>query len=330
MKKLLLSLAICSTQISIAQSVDTYIFKVETGKAYTPLTTGTNITPTLVWDEENFKVPLGFTANIGGKSTTNFSIATSGVFAIASDTIGKVNAFMPFAADLIDRSFTSTPESPIRYLVTGTTPNRIFKLEFFNAGFFEEYNLYGTNDDSVNFQVWVYETSNIVEFRYGSSKITNPSDYFDGAAPLIGYGKNFDLDLYTFDKLYFLNGTSASPKVDSITSITSIPTSLSNYPASGTVYRFIPKTVAASIGESSIATKFQVYPTLTADKITVISDNVAATSGKFIDLNGKVVTVIQNIENGKNTFDVSNLASGNYLLEITNAEGKAVYKFTKQ
>ena len=40
--------------------------------------------------------------------------------------------------------------------------------------------------------------------------------------------------------------------------------------------------------------------------------------------------VIQNIENGKNTFDVSNLASGNYLLEITNAEGKAVYKFTKQ
>lgn len=334
MKKLLLSLAICSTQISIAQSVDTYIFKVETGKAYTPLTTGTNITSGLLWDEENFKIPLGFTANIGGKTISNFSVMFGATVGVASDTTGVINTFLPFFdSDLEDRGWISgTPKSPLRYLVTGTSPNRIFKFEAFNAGFYDEEGIYGTLNDSVNFQVWLYETSNIVEIRFGSSLISNPTDYFytTGNAPGIGYFKDIDVNAASFTKAYYLKGNPSSPTLDSATSFTGITTSLNAYPSSGTVYRFIPKTVAASIGESTISTKFQVYPTLTADKITVIADNVAATSGKFIDLNGKVVTVIQNIENGKNTFDVSNLASGNYLLEITNAEGKAVYKFTKQ
>lgn len=330
MKKILLAFAVCCTQISIAQSVDSYLFKVETGKAYTPLTTATNITSTLIWDEENFKVPMGFTANIGGTSTNNFSIATTGVFAIASDTSGVVNAFIPFGADLIDRSLTSTPESPIRYLISGTTPNRIFKLEFFNAGFYEEYNIYGTNDDSVNFQVWVYETSNIVEFRYGSSKITNSSDYFDGAAPLIGYGKNLNLTTFTFDKIYTLSGNSSIPIIDSITSSSTSAPLMSNYPANGTVYRFIPKTVAASIGESSIAGQFQVYPTITTENITVVANYNTATSARIIDQNGKLVSLIEHIKKGANTIDVSHFATGNYVLEMANAEGKAIYKFTKQ
>jgi hypothetical protein len=277
---------------------------------------------------------MGFTLNIDGKTTSDFSYLSGGGFGPSTDTIGIINSFFAFTgSDLIDRgAISGTASSPLRYTTTGTTPNRIFKFEAFNAGFYDEGDLYGTLDDSINFQMWVYETTNIVELRFGASKITNPSDYFYfGNAPMFGYGKDFNMDSFTITKGYSLTGTPSAPSIDSFTDLMSstFPT-LSSYPASGTVYRFIPKAVASSIGESAIATKFQVYPTITADNITIIADNIAATSGKFIDINGKVITVIQNIENGKNTFDVSNLASGNYLLEISNAEGKAVYKFTKQ
>lgn len=334
MKKILLTLAICSTQLSIAQSVDSYIFKVETGKAYTPLTTGTNITSGILWDDENIKIPLGFTTNIGGKTTSSFSILFGANIGAASDTLGVINTFFPFFdSDLIDRGqISGTAKSPLRYLVSGTSPNRIFKFEAFNAGFFDEADLYNTLNDSVNFQVWLYETSNIVEIRFGSSLISNPTDYFytTGDAPVIGYIKDVDIDALTFPKAYFLKGNSSAPTVDSATSFAGITSSVSAYPSSGTVYRFIPKVVAASIGESNIASQFQVYPTITTDHITVIAENIASTSGRIMDMNGKVVSIIQRIEKGTNTIDLSHLASGNYVLEIAHDEAKALYKLTKQ
>jgi hypothetical protein len=333
MKKLFLSLAICSTQLSIAQSVDSYILKVETGKVYSPLTTGTNITAGLIWDEQNFKFPIGFSYSIGGKTTSDFCFSAAEGFGPATDTMGTVNVFSVFAAsDLVDRGLLGTvPKSPLRYLTTGIAPNRIFKFEVFNAGFFDESDAYSTLNDSVNFQLWVYETSNIIEMRFGPSKITYPSDYFyAGTSPLIGYAKDYDLSTSTFPKAYTLTNSPSAPIVDSFLNLLSTPPVLDSYPLNGTVYRFIPKTVATSIGESTIATKFQVYPTLTTDNITVMAGNVSATRARIIDLNGNVVSIIQNIENGRNTIGVSHFATGNYVLELTNAEGKAVYKFTKQ
>lgn len=328
MKRLLFACMITTGLSASAQSVDSYILKVETGKAYTPVTGGTNLTASLVWDEENFKFPMPWTADIGGKSTSNYSIMTSTLAAPCSDTIGTLNAFVPFGADLTDRAPSTTPVSPIRYLVSGTSPNRIFKLEFFNAGFFSELMNYGTLDDSVNFQVWLYETSNIVEFRYGSSYINHAGDYFVGAAPFVGYAKNIDFSVDAVEKLYLLSGAVSTPNVDSFTSLSASLSSLNAYPASGTVYRFIPKSVAAGIGEVDITGGFKVYPTMVSRTLNIEATERA--SAQIMNVSGQNVGLPQALNSGKNEINLDYLPSGNYLLRVNTGSGSAVYRFQKQ
>lgn len=311
-----------------AQSVDTYLFKVETGKTYTPISGGTNLTSSLVWDEENFKFPLPWTAKIGTNPVSNYSIMTSFVAAPATDTIGVATAFVPFGADLTDRAMTATPVSPIRYQISGTAPNRIFKLEFFNAGFYEELMNYGTLDDSVNFQVWLYETTDIVEFRFGSSFINHASDYFDGVAPYIGYAKNMDLSSGTLEKLYLLKGASAAPGIDSFTAIAPSMSSVSSYPANGTVYRFVPKAVASSIGEVDITGNFKVYPYIVTDRISIEAAEEARM--QLLNVSGQLIGNETQLAKGSHSMETNNLPSGNYLIRLITAEGSAVYRFQKQ
>lgn len=332
MKKLFFAIAFLSSQISFGQlNMGNYVVKVQTAQPYAPLSSATNLTSGLVWDEESFKIPLGFTINLDGKSTSSFSIVNGAIGGPASDTSGTINGFFCFAAsDLIDRgAISGTPKSPQRYLTTGTTPNRIFKYEVFNAGFFDEGDIYGTQNDSVNFQIWVYETTNIVELRYGSSKITYPSDYFyAGSSPLVGMFKDFDLNTYTFTKSYSLTGSSTAPNVDSFTDLTSAPPVMSSYPANGTVYRFIPKAVATAIGENTIAHQFNVYPTVANQSIHVDYSQSATTKVDMYTASGQLVQSTS-IDKGENTIDISSLANGNYLLNVSNTEGKASFKFVK-
>lgn len=333
MKKLLLAFTLFSGHFCTAQqSFGNYVLKVQSAQPYTPLTTGTDISSSIVWDDENFKFPLGFTLNIDGKTTTDFSFSAGEGFGPGSDTMGVVNTFSNFAAgDLIDRGYLSaTPKSPLRHLTTGLTPNRIFKFEVSNAGFFEEADIYSTMNDSVSFQIWVYETSNIIEFRFGDSKITYPDDYFYlGASPLIGYAKDFDLDVTTFSKAYTLVGNPNSPTVDSFTDFSTLPPVMDAYPSKGTVYRFIPKAISASIGETTIASHFAVYPTVVISTINVDYTQNNNTKVQILSQNGQLVNTTT-IHQGTNTLDVSMLAAGTYLINFSNNEGSASFKFVKQ
>lgn len=333
MKRILLSLAVCTTQLTFAQSIDSYILKVQTGQAYTPLTTGTNISSSLLWDEESFKVPMGFTSKIGDKATDSFSLLLSGGFGPSSDTTGIVNAIASMAAtDLEDRGWIAgTPSSPLRYLVTGTAPNRIFKFEMFNAGFYEEESTYGTLNDSLNLQMWVYETSNIIELRFGDSKITNPTDYFYlGGSPLIGYIKDGDLSGGTLAKGYTLTGSSSAPGVDSFTAASTSISVMDSYPASGTVYRFIPKDVSTGLGDPEFVGQFKVYPTQATDVVNVEFNHVAAATAQIYNVNGQQAGVTTELIKGKNKIDISQLPAGMYLLQIGNVGNNASYKFVKQ
>jgi hypothetical protein len=333
MKKIFFVLASLSATLSFGQlSMGNYIVKIQTAQPYTALSAGTNISSGIIWDEENFKIPMGFTLGLDGKTTSDFSIVAGNIFAPMSDTIGVVNGFFSFgASDLIDRGdLTGGAKSPLRHLTTGVSPNRIFKFEAFNAGFFDEEDIYGTLNDSVNFQIWVYETSNIVEIRFGSSKITHASDYFySGGSPLIGFAKDLDLDMFTITKGYTLKGSTTAPTIDSFTDFMTSPPVMTSYPTNGTVYRFIPKAVAASIGETTIAHYFNVYPTIATNNINIDYNQSQKSTIQIFASNGQL-TKSGEIERGTNTIDISALATGNYVLKISNDEGNVSYKFVKQ
>lgn len=332
MKKIIVILALSIAQPTFAQQAfGDYIFKVQTGQVYTPLASGTNITSGLTWDEESFKIPMGFSAKIGSASISDFALSLSFGFAPATDTMGVIQGFAAFSgADLEDRGWlTGTASSPIRYALSGAAPNRIFKLELFNAGFFEEEVNYGTLNDYINMQIWVYESSNIVEFRYGSSQITYPADYFlFGNAPLIGMGKDFDFSATTFSTMYELTGSTSSPLVDSATDVASL-TTMNAYPAEGTVYRFIPKATATGIGTLTLSNQLQVYPTIVSNSFT-INSQINGIQAQILDMSGRLVLSPGILNMGKSVVDISSLASGVYMLQLSSQQGNVLYKIMKQ
>ncbi|OSZ78675.1 hypothetical protein CAP35_10620 [Chitinophagaceae bacterium IBVUCB1] len=298
-------------------------------QAYAPLTGATSVNGTKPWtDTSNFSVPIGFNFKMGGKTITRLSLANMATF--ATDTTGTISGFDFIGTSLIDRGIKgTTSKSPIRYSTTGTAGSRIFKLELFNAGFYDEDATYNTLNDSVNLQVWLYEGTDVVELRYGTSKISNYSDYFFIGGPLVGYSKNVKTESGDFEKIYLLKGNPTVPTIDSV----SMPPSmniphLSAYPANGTVYRFAPKTTTGIAGVLE-ADNIKVFPTLCTDKLMVVNKNQQEMQYQIISLSGSVLAK-GNIANGYNTLEVSNLPAGMYALTLMDNRGQATYKFAKQ
>ncbi len=249
MFKRLLLLSIAALLCLTASAQFNYVFK-DTTTPYAPLTGATSLNGGNIWFGDNFQAPVPFTWKLDSTIVLNKLGVVTQLATACADTadFSDVNGFM--FADvtlLVDRGalgFTSL--SPIRYRTTGTSPSRIFKMELFNAGFGNEYFNNGTLNDSICVQIWIYETSNIVELHYGPSRINTPGDYFasGGAAPLIGYIKHADFFNGTAGDLYYIKGNSpTATAIDSFNiNAANLPANiLSSWPASGRVFRFTPK-----------------------------------------------------------------------------------------
>ncbi len=247
-KKIFFSL-LALVSIFNASAQFTYTFK-DTTTPYVPLTGATSLNGALIWDDEKLVAPMPFTWTVNGNIAINQFNLMLGYTSIFTDTVNTsaAHGFVLGDVDIVDRGIETgiTSLSPIRYTTTGTAPNRIFKMEIANAGFAKEYYVYGILLDSINLQVWVYETSNIVEIHYGSSQVSDPASYFyfNGTGPIVANARLFDFDFGNYGTLYLLSGNPSSPMVDSFTfpiSGITLPPSLNSWPADGTVYRFTPK-----------------------------------------------------------------------------------------
>lgn len=299
-------------------------------ETYQPLTTGTDITGGTVWDEEYYKIPIGFNFSMDGIGITQASVL--GGIGCATDTENVVNVFMLTDLDLQDRGYDSNiAKSPIRYTLTGSAPNRILKYEIANAGIYDESLLYGTQDDSVNIQVWLYETSNIFEIHYGPSQLSHPSDYFLATGyPIVGYVKNLDLNSSTggLDKFFYLQGSASAPVLDSISSLFNLSGGLNSYPSNGTVYRFGPKPV--SVGNSP---KKEMGISLTSnvgsDKVILNKDNDDRAHYAVLGMNGASVNISGQLDRGRNDINISNLPAGMYVLYVQTRTERKAFKIMK-
>ncbi len=330
MKKLLLS-ALAVLAVGTAQAQFRYTFSTQTGQTYTPLTAGTDLTGGQVWDDDDFSAPLGFSFVLNGDTTTTFNLVMNGTTPFIASTnnfTDSLNAFLPLESDLIDRGYfdttTAVPvgRSPIRYLVTGTAPSRVFKAELFNVGFFDD----TTNADSINLQVWMYEDSSILELRYGSSLLSagNVPFYFGGnPGPVVGLVNNVDLTTGA-GYIYHLAGATAAPALDSFLATSGPSTSLNNYPLSGTVYRFKPKPTSStggggggtSISEAVAAARaLKLYPTQATAAITVEWGGADGEAYEIISAGGQQVRAGR-LQRGTQSIGVSDLATGAYYLRL--------------
>jgi hypothetical protein len=332
MKKILLAVAIAvSAQFSVF--AQTYNFTKTTG-TYADLTGATTVSAA-GWDEEQYLVPLGFTFSIGNLTYTDVIVDDNGAILVADIANQAVKGgIIAFDVDMMDRGITTNP-STINKVTTGTAGSRITKIEWKNAGFYDDASSTSTTfvpfpNDFINFQVWIYEGSNKIEVHFGSSNITpaNTTAIFGttgGASTAIitaitGSGASSTLTGVA------LQGPAATPTMVPFSSSTTIP-AVTGVPTSGTIYAFNTSIsgIRKDLNDASIA----VYPNPVTEslKFTGLTAGKTATV-KIYDALGKVVKA--EVISADGVMNVSNLKNGTYFVEINSAAGRTGKQIIKQ
>ena len=145
-------------------SVNGYTFSQTTG-TYNPAYGGTVLCTSLCDDGYFSGIALPFTFTFNGAAYTTVSIQENGWLQMGTTTPsgytpicsgGYPNLISPFSRDLDGNSGVDT----LRYLTTGTSPNRVFIVEWWHWGF------YSGQTNQIDIQVQLYETSNVIKFVY--------------------------------------------------------------------------------------------------------------------------------------------------------------------
>jgi hypothetical protein len=168
---------------------------VNTTGTYTDLgTNGTAITVANTDDALSAAQNIGFTFNYNGQAFTQFILSTNGFIklgstapsaatllnAIGSATAADVNIIAPSSnVDLLGATNQTATPTEYRVATTGTAPNRVTTIQWENVADKATPASSATAQfTTMQFQVKLYETTNVVEFVYGtwvSNSATTPS-----------------------------------------------------------------------------------------------------------------------------------------------------------
>ncbi|MCC7301874.1 MAG: PKD domain-containing protein [Bacteroidia bacterium] len=133
-------------------------------------------------DNRSYPVEIGFDFWYNGTRYTQLCVSTNGFIDFSSSTAngtgtgaygyinsaftgngsGTWNSIAPVYDDLTAQGGTDPLGNSIRYLLSGTAPNRVFTIEWVNMA------VYLNTSPSLNFQLKLYETSGIIEMNYGT------------------------------------------------------------------------------------------------------------------------------------------------------------------
>jgi hypothetical protein len=310
---------------------------------YANLVGATNLTSGVSWDDTTIVVPVGFNFKwaLDSRIVDSIAIDSYGMLYKPSD-YDVVNDFptrimMPYQVDLADRSYNTNqiPVSPISYQTTGNPGSKICKIEFRNAGFYSD----STGMDSTNFQIWLYEGSNVIEYRYGPQSVADIATSFDGEnGPWINLTYQATINLanqtVTLDTCTYIAGNASTAAAVNPTTAVNLLLPPSDFafvglPDNGQVFRFAPKSIGASVNEiEALFASIKVYPTQFNESVNIEHQGQLA-SVTMVDINGKIILSEKNLVN-KTQLNTSSLSKGIYLLKLTdyNSNTKS-YKLIK-
>ena len=314
MKKTLLFTALLIGTASFAQTsytLDTYTSE------YAPLNNPNVITEfgedEEHWDDPEFEIPLGFNFAIGDQSYNTVlqmgSGATLGFFNFMTSTLNMFG----FLDDFMDAGvLPGEAPSTISYKIEGNSGNRIAKVQYENAAFYEEINEMATATNRMTFQLWFYENGGVFEVHYGPSTISDPLLAFEGLlGPTVVVATN--LDFNTFDFAGVISGNPANPVLSVILSDEDDDfEGLNSVPASGRVHRLIPSGVVGIVDAET--PKYSVYPSPAQNHIWVKDAENSNAAYHITDITGKQIKA-GNLS-GNHPINVSDLNAGLYILSI--------------
>lgn len=214
-------------EVVAASTAKDYVFAATSG-SFTPLVGGVDVNAIEADDVISDAIPIGFPFKFGGNTYSNAYASSNGflsfnLFAASAATnnlTSPSSALLPLLAPLWDDlDGKATGGSQASYLTEGTTPNRVFTMEWLNW----EWNWQSTSA-VISFQVKLYEFDNRIEFVYRQEAgAVNSGTASIGIASAVG-------------NYISLNNTSASPTASS----TSETSNLNTKPATGQIYTFTP------------------------------------------------------------------------------------------
>lgn len=199
---------------------------------YADLTGATSINNGQLWDDPDYIIPIGFPFELNGHSISFLQFQGSGsLLASTTEDPDIATAVFPFEMDLIDRGEQAgVSASPLSYKVEGATGSRIQKIEWKNAGSYEELFEGNSQDMFINFQLWLYEGTNTIEFRFGENFINDPALFYGSFGIYLGV-TDADMNTDEFTNAHFFTGSINAPEL-SMSDVT-----IEGTPAEGTVYR---------------------------------------------------------------------------------------------
>ena len=272
------------------------------------------------WDDPEFSVPIGFVFSFLGNEIESLDQIGLGslMFGMATSQAPLFCGLMPVGFDLADRGIAGEEPSLIRYQTTGNPGERVFAIEWHNAGLYEEIFESDTNPvSSLNFQIWLYEIDNSIEFRYGSMMYPAFDPAFDNQIiTSIFLDYNFSVDE---GNILTLSGHPAFCVLENINSATDLGIYSLSYYVNAMVYRFELISIPFNVDENNLLS-YSIYPNPTSNKLTVdFSDFTEVnTTIKLYDSSSKLV--FEKETTSTLMIDVSGFAKGMYLLELSTDE----------
>ncbi len=263
--------------------------------------TGNTVVSTPSWDDFSIiQKKMPFAIQFFGQPQDSLYIV--GGF-VAFKQVGEGNFPGPqiYFCDAGYVEHASLSNSTISILVSGTAPNRIYKVQIKNAGYVDD----ESSTESANFQLWLYETTNVIEIHFGASSGSSAT-YSPLSGPTVG--------LFNSATLFIsLSGNAANPVASTIAASLSI----NGNPASGQVYRFTPSIVGINENESN--SPLSLYPNPSVGEINLVSNsNLNNANLTITSISGQVVYEQANITlAGSQSLKLNtDLAKGLYVLSV--------------
>jgi hypothetical protein len=217
-----------------SQTASTYCFNSSTA-IYNSLTTFTIPAgmPTGATDDAiSNSVPMTFNFVFGGVEYSQLKISNNGWITFGNTTDAmydnsntqNINNARPVIAPFWDDLRHANNSAP-RYFIEGSAGSRIFKVEWLQQFFFN-----GNTGDVISFQVWLYEGSNKIEFRYRQGSLS----------PGVGISATIGI----FDAA----STHQTLNNSGVSQVNTINTNISSIPTTGRVYTYTPFFIGTQAG----------------------------------------------------------------------------------
>jgi hypothetical protein len=185
-----------ATAISFSQNFNYTLSK--DSSAYVTLTNSTSIISNSSWINNNFTVHLPFTFNFCGTASDSIFIEGNGFIVFDKSKELAIVAFTEFSSN---KDTSQNYSAFIEYAIEGSTNNRIVKIQYRNVS---QNKL--SEHDYLNYQIWLYENGNKVEFHIGSNSCSTRAD--SPAPSLLGLiNKNRNSD----NNAFLITGNAYNP-----------------------------------------------------------------------------------------------------------------------